>query len=518
MNKSLMTYAAQSIADAFRSLKDNVSQSILIYQGNPGQLQPLRFSTSIHPDDQQTYITSTQQMLADLTEASQRQAEPPYFPPPNLSSLEPRTGQRGRPRKHVDPDVLRNLTSESRITNTQLGEMFGCSSRTIRRHRVINGISPAGPPVYDQTDNGDGTVTRTFYPGRSSNLSDISDHDLDQKVLEIHQLFPNFGRRMYDGALMSQEVRVPREQLRASLNRVLGPTANSFGKRQIQRTQYWVPGPNSLWHNDGQHGLIRYRIVIHGFIDGASRLVLDVVASDNNRAETVYAVFEGICQINMIMKVMCCQVHGYPSRCRGDYGTENVMVAQRMVEVRGPNRGSYIFGKSVHNIRIERLWVEVTAHVGRHWKQFFLHLEINCGFNVENEAHVWLLHFLFLGRLNKQLKDWIAIWNNHTHSGTNKTPNDMYKQGIVQFGNRALPHHLAPVSPNDPVANEEELMEYGMDWHDFEDNNIRSHHNGANNLSDDSTGANPFTSETPDEMSHVEVPTTPCPLPAVNME
>jgi hypothetical protein len=160
--------------------------------------------------------------------------------------------------------------------------------------------------------------------------------------------------------------------------------------------------------------------------------------------------------------------------------------------------------------------VEITAHVGKHWKKFFLHLEIHCGFNVESEAHLWLLHFLFLGRLNQQLKNWIAIWNNHTHSGTNKTPNDMYKQGTLQYGSRSL--YLAPLSTQDPVANEEQLTDYGMDWNAFDDNNIRSHHNAYNNIPDESGSANPFLSENPDEMSHVEVPITPCPLSSVNVD
>ncbi|KAF5328464.1 hypothetical protein D9758_017014 [Tetrapyrgos nigripes] len=371
-------------------------------------------------------------------------------------------------------------------------------------------ISPPGPPVCEQTENGDGTVNKTHYPGRRSNLSDISDQELDTMILEIHQRFPSFGRRMYDGYLMSLDIQIPQAQLRASLTRVLGPATNTFGQREIERVAYWVPGPNSLWHHNGQHSLIRNRIVIHGFIDGYSRLVLALRASDNNRAQTVYEIFEGICDR-----------HGYPSRVRGDHGGENVLVAARMVEVRGPNRGSYIFGKSVHNIRIERLWVEVTTHVGQHWKKFFMHLEIHCRYNVDNVGHIWLLHFLFLDRINQQLSDWINVWNFHTHSGTNKTPNDMYHQGIQQFGNRTIdPRQLAPLAANDPVVgNEEQLVEYGMDWNAYDQNAIRSHHNEHNNISDGTGAANPFLLETqPEYMNHVEVPSTPCPFSSIDVD
>lgn len=82
--------------------------------------------------------------------------------------------------------------------------------------------------------------------------------------------------------------------------------------------------------------MIRYRIVIHGFIDGYSRLALGMRANNNNRAQTVLDLFEAIAL-----------VHGYPSRTRGDYGTENVLVGNRMNEIRGLRRGSYIYGKYV---------------------------------------------------------------------------------------------------------------------------------------------------------------------------
>lgn len=75
--------------------------------------------------------------------------------------------------------------------------------------------------------------------------------------------------------------------------------------------------------------------MIHCFIDGYSRFVLAIQANNNNRASTVKDLF-----VNKVVNV-----HGRPSRVRGDHGTENLQVAAYMEEYGGPDRGSYIWGR-----------------------------------------------------------------------------------------------------------------------------------------------------------------------------
>lgn len=81
-------------------------------------------------------------------------------------------------------------------------------------------------------------------------------------------------------------------------------------------------------------GLIRWGIVIHGFIDGYSRLITGLRASNNNRGETVLDVF-----------LAATRIYGVPSRLRGDHGVENIIIAAWMEANRGACRGSYIWGR-----------------------------------------------------------------------------------------------------------------------------------------------------------------------------
>jgi hypothetical protein len=56
--------------------------------------------------------------------------------------------------------------------------------------------------------------------------------------------------------------------------------------------------------------------------------------------------------------------------------------------------------RSVHNIRIERLWVDITSGFGKKWHDFFTVLESREGLNTNLDAHIWLIHHLFLQFIN----------------------------------------------------------------------------------------------------------------------
>lgn len=288
-------------------------------------------------------------MIVCLDDAAQLSSDPPDAPPMQTSYLE-HTGDAGRPSIQIPSGMLAVALGLRGVTH--LADVFNCSARTIRRRALEYGLSQPCSPVYVDYEHDDGTIHR-FYTSSTAATSDMSDDELDQITSQIVDTFPNFGRRMIDGHLKHLGHRVPRSRVLASYSRVHGAPASSFGSNRIQRRVYSVPGPNSLAHHDGQHGmpqticlplrrlnvnfstgLIRWKIVFHAFIDGFSRFVTGIRASNNNRAETVFALFEDLIKI-----------HGVPSRVRGDHGVENGIVARFMEMLRGFLRGSYIWGR-----------------------------------------------------------------------------------------------------------------------------------------------------------------------------
>jgi len=64
----------------------------------------------------------------------------------------------------------------------------------------------------------------------------------------------------------------------------------------------------------------------------------------------------------------------------------------------------------------EMIGLDVTSGFGRKWKNLFQTLEARDGLDVNSDAHLWLLHFLFIPMINNDAGQWAAAWNSHVLS------------------------------------------------------------------------------------------------------
>ena len=121
--------------------------------------------------------------------------------------------------------------------------------------------------------------------------STITDTALDQQVRNIQCHHEDASYRMIGGILRSTGYVVQRDRIRQSLRRVDPIGSENRLRRALHRRVYNVPSPNALWRIGGNHKLVRWRFVVHGGIDGFSRLVVYLNVASNNRADTVLSCF-----------------------------------------------------------------------------------------------------------------------------------------------------------------------------------------------------------------------------------
>ena len=172
------------------------------------------------------------------------------------------------------------------------------------------------------------TIANVFYVSRPTlykairnfnidyqKFSALSDAEIRQDVEVIASKHPNAGEVMVMGHLRARGIHVQRSRVRDAIHHTNPAGPLSRRRAPIRRRMYSVPCPNYVWHIDGNHKLVRWRIVLHHGIDGFSWLVVFGACPTNNKAHTVLQLY-----LEAVRK------YGRPFRVRTDHGGKNVGV------------------------------------------------------------------------------------------------------------------------------------------------------------------------------------------------
>lgn len=248
----------------------------------------LKHSGVFPPEELQILITSLSAMRLDIRLQYQHALDQSHHGRPAILTTI-HTGGRGRPRYHIDPDWLHWAYGHRSVAG--IAHYLGIGRWSVRSALLEYGIvepqsNPFATDTSDQqstnvednsdineagTDPRDDLLDPHFPDPLPEFLEDIAPHqgltsytgplslidndELDGLLSSLRQHFRRAGVTMLHGMLRRLGHQVPRERIRQSLLRI-DPVQRVFDRIRIRHREYSVPGPNALWHHDGQHGML----------------------------------------------------------------------------------------------------------------------------------------------------------------------------------------------------------------------------------------------------------------------
>ena len=91
-----------------------------------------------------------------------------------------------------------------------------------------------------------------------------------------------------------------------------------------------------------------------------------------------------------------------------------------------------VTGPTIHNQRIERLWRDFRRIVIQLYQRLFPHMEDSGMLDINNQVHLFCLHYIFKARVNDALKQFVQARNSRPISGEcNRSPNQLVITGLL---------------------------------------------------------------------------------------